>query len=149
MEPRFSLTLGTWAIARAEKNSVRVLKYGLRTRLVRAISDGKLVLTNRFETRTSLVSLKLMKIVFNAMNEYDFGSLSILTEWLRQIEALVVPAKTMTNIAILCNKRKWRFVQVFPFSWRSQKKGENSKVERVISSKCVVRVHEGQLCAQE
>ena len=100
MEPRFSLTLGTWAIARAEKNSVRVLKYGLRTRLVRAISDGKLVLTNRFETRASLVSLKLMKIVFNAVNEYDFGSLSILTEWLRQIEALV------TNIAILYNKRK-------------------------------------------
>ena len=68
MEPRFSLTLGTWAIARAEKYSVRILKYGPRTRLVRAISDGKLVLTNRFETRASLVSLKLMKIVFNAMN---------------------------------------------------------------------------------
>ena len=68
----------------------------------------------------------------NAMKEYDFGSLSILTEWLRQVEALMVLAKTMTNIAILCNKRKWRFVQVFPFSWRSQKKGENSKVERVI-----------------
>ena len=90
-----------------------------------------------------------MKIVFNAMNMYDFGSLSILNEWFRQIEALVVLAKTMTNIAILCNKRKWRSVQVFPFSWRSQKKGENSKVESVISSKCVVRVHEGQLCAQE
>ena len=142
MEPRFSLTLGTWAIARAEKNSVRILKYGPRTRSVRAISDGKVVLTNRFETRASLVSLKLMKIVFNAMNKYDFGSLSILTEWFRQIEALVVLAKTMINIAILCNKRKWRFVQVFPFSWRSQKKGENSKVESVISSKCVVRVHE-------
>ena len=66
---------------------------------MRAISDGKLMLTNRFETRASLVSLKLMKIVFNAMNKYDFGSLSILTEWFRQIEALVVLAKTMTNIA--------------------------------------------------
>ena len=58
MEPRFSLTLGTWAIAQAEKNSVRVLEYGPRTQLVRAISDGKLVLTNRFETRASLVFLK-------------------------------------------------------------------------------------------
>ena len=119
MEPRFSRTLSAWAIYPSGKNSVRILKYGPRTRLVRDISHVKLELPNRFETRASLVSLKLMKIVFNAMNEYDLGSLSILTEWLRQIEALVVLAKTMTNIAILCNKRKWRFVQVFPFSWRS------------------------------
>ena len=27
--------------------------------------------------------------------------------------------KTITNIAILSNKRKRRFVQVFPFSWSS------------------------------
>ena len=57
-----------------------------------------------------------MKTDFNAMNEYDFCSLSILTEWLRQREALMVLAKTITNIAILSNKRKRRFVQVFPFS---------------------------------
>ena len=119
MEPRFSRTLSAWALYPRAKNSVRFLKYDPRTRLVRDISHVKLELPNRFETRASLVSLKLMKIVFNAMNEHNFGSLSILTEWLRQIEALVVLAKTITNIAILCNKRKWRFVQVFPFSWRS------------------------------
>ena len=83
------------------------------------------------------------------MNKYDFNSLSILTEWLRQIEALMVLAKTITNIAILCNKRKRRFVQVFPFSWSSYTKGEKARVERVMSSKCVIRVHEGQLCVQE
>ena len=38
-----------------------------------------------------------MKTDFNATNEYDFGSLSILTEWLRQREALMVLAKTITN----------------------------------------------------
>ena len=53
-------------------------------------------------------------------------------------------AKTVTNIAILSNKRKWRFVQVFPFSWSSFTKAEKPEVERVISSKYVVRVHEGQ-----
>ena len=51
-------------IPERKKNSVRILKYGPRTRLVRAISDGKLVLTNRFETRASLVSLKLMNQVY-------------------------------------------------------------------------------------
>ena len=122
MESRFSRTLSPWVIYPSGKNSVRILKYGPRTRLVRDISHVKLELPNRFEMRASLVSLKLMKIVFNAMNEHDFGSLSILTEWLRQIEALVVLAKTITNIAILCNKRKWRFIQFFPFSWRSKKK---------------------------
>ena len=40
-------------------------------------------------------------------------------------------------------------LKVRPSNPVSEKKGENSKVERVISSKCVVRVHEGQLCAQE
>ena len=53
-------------------------------------------------------------------------------------------AKTITNIAILSNKRKRWFVQVFPFSWSSSTKAEKPKVERVMSSRCVVRVHEGQ-----
>ena len=61
----------------------------------------------------------------------------------------MVLAKTITNIAVLSNKRKRRFLQVFPFSWSSYTKGEKAKVERVMSSKCVIRVHEGQLCAQE
>ena len=74
-----------------------------------------------------------MKTDFNATNEYDFGSLSIQTEWLRQREALMVLAKTITNIAILSNKRKRRFLQVFPFSWSSYTKGEKAKVERVMS----------------
>ena len=54
-----------------------------------------------------------MKTDFNAMNEYDFGCLSILKEWLRQREALMTLAKKITYIVILCNKRKRRFVQVF------------------------------------
>ena len=47
-----------------------------------------------------------MKTDLNAMNEYDFGYLSILKEWLRQREALMTLAKKITNIVILCNKRK-------------------------------------------
>ena len=78
------------------------------------------------------------------MNEYDFSSPSILTEWLGQREAPMMLAKTITNIAILSNKRKRWFVQVFPFSWSSWTKAEKPKVERVMSSRCVVRVHEGQ-----
>ena len=144
MEPRFSLTLGTWAIYPSGK------KFGpyLKVRPSNPVSESYIWWEiSAHESLWNASKPCFPKI--NAMKEYDFGSLSILTEWLRQVEALMVLAKTMTNIAILCNKRKWRFVQVFPFSWRSQKKGENSKVERVISSKCVVRVHEGQLCAQE
>ena len=90
-----------------------------------------------------------MKTDLNAMNEYDFGCLSILKEWLRQREALMTLAKKITNIVILCNKRKRRFVQVFPFFWSSYTKGEKAKVGRIMSSKCVIRVHEGQLCVQE
>ena len=90
-----------------------------------------------------------MNTDFNAMNEYDFGCLSILKEWLRQREALMTLAKKITNIVILCNKRKRRFAQVFPFFWSSYTKGEKAKVERIMSSKCVIRVHEGQLCVQE
>ena len=90
-----------------------------------------------------------MKTDFNATNEYDSGPLSILTEWLRQREALMVLAKTITNIAILSNKRKRRFLQVFPFSWSSYTKGEKAKVERVMSYKCVIQVRKGQLCVQE
>ena len=43
-----------------------------------------------------------MKTDLNAMNEYDFGCLSILKEWLRQREALMTLAKKITNIVILC-----------------------------------------------
>ena len=53
-------------------------------------------------------------------------------------------AKTITNIAILSNKRKRRIVQVFPFSWSSWTKAEKPKVGRVMSSRCVARVHERQ-----
>ena len=53
--PRF--VLGPYI--QAEKNSVRILQYGPRTRLVRGTSDGKLVLMNRFETWESLDSPKL------------------------------------------------------------------------------------------
>ena len=42
-----------------------------------------------------------------------------LTEWLRLREAFMMLAKTINNIPILSNKRKRRFVQVFPFSWSS------------------------------
>ena len=41
------------------KNPFRILQYGARTRFVRDMSDGKLVLTNRFETQASLDSLDL------------------------------------------------------------------------------------------
>ena len=91
-----------------------------------------------------------MKTDFNAMNEYDFGCLSILKEWLRQREALMTLAKKITNIVILCNKRKRRFVQVFFHSSGAvTQKERRAKVERIMSSKCVIRVHEGQLCVQE
>ena len=50
------------------------------------------------------------------MNEADFSSPGIPTEWLRQREALMMLAKMITNIATLSNRR---FVQVFPFSWSS------------------------------
>ena len=47
----------------------------------------------------------------------------------------MVLAKTITNIAILSNKRKRRLVQVFPFSWSSWTKGGKAKVERVMYTK--------------
>ena len=53
-------------------------------------------------------------------------------------------AKTITNITVLYNKRKQRFVQVFPFSWSRKTKAEKPEVERVMSSRYVVRAHEGQ-----
>ena len=56
----------------------------------------------------------------------------------------MILAKTITYIAILSNKRKRRFLQVFSFSWSSLTKAEKPKVERVVSSRCVVRLHEGQ-----
>ena len=52
-------------------------------------------------------------------------------------------AKTITNITVLYNKRKRRFVQVFPFSWKKTK-AEKPEVERVMSSRYVVRAHEGE-----
>ena len=53
MEPRFSRALRTCVMNPSGKSSVRILQYGPRTRFVSGKSDGKLVLTNRFETRAS------------------------------------------------------------------------------------------------
>ena len=56
MEPRFSRALRACAINPSGESSVRK-KFGPRTQLVRGMCDGKLVLSNRFETRAILDSL--------------------------------------------------------------------------------------------
>ena len=56
MEPRFSRALRACAINPSGESSVRK-KFGPRTQLVRGMCDGKLVLSNRFETLASLDSL--------------------------------------------------------------------------------------------
>ena len=62
MEPRFSHALRACAINPNGKSLVRILPYGPRTRLVRGMCDGKLVLSNRFETPASLDFPKLKPI---------------------------------------------------------------------------------------
>ena len=54
MEPRFSRALRACAINPNGKSSVRILPYGPRTRLVRGMCDGKLVLSNRLQALISL-----------------------------------------------------------------------------------------------
>ena len=58
MEPRFSLALR----ACAERKKFGSGKFDPRTRLVRGMCDGKLVLSNRFETPASLDFPKLKPI---------------------------------------------------------------------------------------